>query len=86
MIKPTELIKTQRIKIEIYYVSDVTQADNLHQNVSTSLTNIRIKRVNTIHTTLFASALNDRQYCLIGEIFGRGVMDSGCTKTVSGDL
>ena len=40
---------------------------------------------NEVHITLFASAPDERQFCLIGESFGKGVLDSGCTKTVSGE-
>ena len=42
--------------------------------------------VNEVHITLFASSPDEKQYCLIGETLGRGVLDSGCTKTVSGEL
>ncbi|XP_057305251.1 uncharacterized protein LOC130642182 [Hydractinia symbiolongicarpus] len=41
--------------------------------------------VNEIHITLFAASPDQRQYCLVGESFGRGVLDSGCTKTVAGE-
>ena len=39
-----------------------------------------------MNITLFASAPDEKQYCLIGETLGRGVLDSGCTKTVSGEI
>ena len=42
--------------------------------------------VNEVHITLLASVPDNKQYCLIGETFGRGVLDSGCIKTVSGEL
>ena len=38
-----------------------------------------------VHITLFAAIPDRKQYCLIGESFGRGILDSGCTKTVSGE-
>ena len=41
---------------------------------------------NDVHITLFAGIPDNRQYCLIGESFGKGILDSGCTKTVSGQV
>ena len=42
------------------------------------------KDINEVHITLFASAPDQKQYCLIEETLG--VLDSVCFKTVSGDL
>ena len=44
------------------------------------------KVVNEVHITLFAANPDQKQYGLIGESFGQGILDSGCTKTVSGEL
>ena len=33
---------------------------------------------------LLSSEPNDRQFSLIEDSFGKGVLDSGCTKTVTG--
>ena len=45
-----------------------------------------VSDTNQVHITLFASSPDDRQYCLIGETLSRGVLDSGCTKTVAGEF
>ena len=55
-------------------------SDKLLQSQSKS------SNTNEAHVTFFASNPDDRQYCLIGETFGKGILDSGCTKTVSGEI
>lgn len=42
--------------------------------------------INEVYITLFASAPDQKQHCLKGETVSRGVLDSGCTKTVSREL
>ena len=39
--------------------------------------------VNEVHITLFNEE-SKKEYCLNGEVFSKGILDSGCTKTVSG--
>ena len=37
-----------------------------------------------VHLTLFAGTSNERQNILV-ESFGKGIIDSGCSKTVAGE-
>ena len=41
--------------------------------------------INKVHITLFASAPDQKQCCLIGESLSREVLDTVCIKTVSGE-
>ena len=38
-----------------------------------------------MHLKLFASTPDEKQFCLIGESFGKVVLDLGCLKTLSGE-
>ena len=40
--------------------------------------------INITHINLFNGKSNKKKCCFIGEVFSKGILDSGCTKTVSG--
>ena len=46
----------------------------------------RAEEANAVHITLFSTQPVDRQQNLLIESFGMGLLDSGCTKTVAGQL
>ena len=40
----------------------------------------------SVHITLLSTRPDDQQHNLLVESLGKGLLDSGCTKTVTGEL
>ena len=54
-------------------------------HVEPSTNNKETEVVHEVHVTLLSSEPDDCQFGLTEESFGKGVLDSGCTKTISGE-
>ena len=44
-----------------------------------------VKNHGVLYITLFGSTPHEKQFSLIGESLGEGLLHSGCTKMVSGE-
>lgn len=44
-----------------------------------------VKNHGVLYITLFGSTPDEKQFSLIGESLGEGLLNSGCTKMVSGE-